>query len=198
MAKGDRSVRRGRRRVRVRCPSSPKSVAILLADDGLGRAPAAVRDAAVPAAPVGRLLARRRPVARAATRPLLGRTPADKPQRDALGRRAARCWSTYRLIAPGSEWRLHRQWFLDGAMADLLGRRLRNRCGCGHRARKPHHSGRLPITTRSIPARSRRVSPPTKPRLAAIASTSPAWPAPTSRKSRPPRASSDEPGTIAR
>src|ERR1700677_4355510 len=28
---------------------------------------------------------------------------------------------TYRLISPGSEWRLHRQWFLDSAMADLLG-----------------------------------------------------------------------------
>ena len=29
--------------------------------------------------------------------------------------------ATYRLIAPGSEWRLHRQWFRDTAMADLLG-----------------------------------------------------------------------------
>ncbi len=29
--------------------------------------------------------------------------------------------TTYRLIAPGSEWRLHRQWFLASAMADLLG-----------------------------------------------------------------------------
>ena len=29
--------------------------------------------------------------------------------------------ATYRLIAPGSEWRLHRQWFLDNAMVDLLG-----------------------------------------------------------------------------
>jgi hypothetical protein len=29
--------------------------------------------------------------------------------------------ATYRLIAPGSEWRLHRQWFGDSAMADLLG-----------------------------------------------------------------------------
>jgi len=29
--------------------------------------------------------------------------------------------TTYRLIAPGSEWRLHHQWFLDSAMADLLG-----------------------------------------------------------------------------
>jgi hypothetical protein len=29
--------------------------------------------------------------------------------------------ATYRLIAPGSEWRLHRQWFGNRAMADLLG-----------------------------------------------------------------------------
>ena len=28
---------------------------------------------------------------------------------------------SYRLIAPGSEWRLHRQRFLDSAMAELLG-----------------------------------------------------------------------------
>ena len=27
---------------------------------------------------------------------------------------------TYRLIDPGSEWRLHRQWFSASAMADLL------------------------------------------------------------------------------
>jgi len=27
----------------------------------------------------------------------------------------------YRLMAPGSEWKLHRQWFLQSAMADLLG-----------------------------------------------------------------------------
>jgi hypothetical protein len=27
----------------------------------------------------------------------------------------------YRLIAPGSEWRLHRHWFEQSAMADLLG-----------------------------------------------------------------------------
>ena len=29
--------------------------------------------------------------------------------------------ATYRLLAPGSEWRLHRQWFEASAMADLLG-----------------------------------------------------------------------------
>ena len=28
---------------------------------------------------------------------------------------------TYRLLAPGSEWRLHRQWFEGSALADLLG-----------------------------------------------------------------------------
>src|SRR6201987_1151266 len=32
--------------------------------------------------------------------------------------------ATYRLLAPGSEWRLHRQWFEGSAMADLLGEDL--------------------------------------------------------------------------
>jgi hypothetical protein len=27
----------------------------------------------------------------------------------------------YQLLDPGSEWRLHRQWFISSAMADLLG-----------------------------------------------------------------------------
>jgi transposase len=42
--------------------------------------------------------------------------------------RAGTCWQhilqtlvCYRLIDPGSEWRLHRQWFEQSAMADLLG-----------------------------------------------------------------------------
>ena len=30
-------------------------------------------------------------------------------------------WCVFRLIDPGSEWRLHRQWFTQSAMADLLG-----------------------------------------------------------------------------
>src|SRR5260370_41219119 len=29
--------------------------------------------------------------------------------------------AAYRLLAPGSEWRLHREWFERSAMADLLG-----------------------------------------------------------------------------
>jgi Transposase len=42
--------------------------------------------------------------------------------------REGTCWSNvlatlaiYRLIDPGSEWRLHREWFKNSAMADLLG-----------------------------------------------------------------------------
>jgi hypothetical protein len=42
--------------------------------------------------------------------------------------REGTCWAhiletltAYRLIDPGSEWRLHRQWFQNSAMADLLG-----------------------------------------------------------------------------
>jgi transposase len=42
--------------------------------------------------------------------------------------REGTCWRqvlqtmvAYRLIAPGSEWRLHRQWYEQSAMADLLG-----------------------------------------------------------------------------
>ena len=38
-----------------------------------------------------------------------------------VGTRFCRCWSAYRLIAPGSEWKLHRDWFGNSAMADLLG-----------------------------------------------------------------------------
>src|SRR5271165_5619888 len=60
-----------------------------LAEGGDGIRLRLVGDAALPAAPVGRLLARRRPMTRAATRPLPGRSPAGKPQRNALERRAA-------------------------------------------------------------------------------------------------------------
>ena len=42
--------------------------------------------------------------------------------------RKGTCWLNvlktlvcYRLLSPGSEWRLHRKWFDDSAMADLLG-----------------------------------------------------------------------------
>ena len=42
-----------------------------------------------------------------------------------LGTTSSRLWCEtlvcYRLIDPGSEWRLHRQWFEQSAMADLRG-----------------------------------------------------------------------------
>jgi Transposase DDE domain len=44
--------------------------------------------------------------------------------RAAKGRAGIRCcsyWVAYRLLAPGSEWRLHREWFQRSALADLLG-----------------------------------------------------------------------------
>jgi len=44
--------------------------------------------------------------------------------------------AAYRLIAPGSEWRLHREWFARGAPADLLGEDAWSRialCASGRR-----------------------------------------------------------------
>ena len=117
----------GRSKCSTRTKARPRSLSLFPEDrcevpaDDARRASAAQRDAALPAAPVGRLLARRRVVARAAARSLLGRAPAGKPQRARAGIDVLQVLATYRLIAPGSEWRLHRQWFLDSAMADLIG-----------------------------------------------------------------------------
>src|SRR5208283_4895316 len=59
------------------------------------------RDAALPPAPVGRLLARERAVARVAARSFLGRAPAEKSQGDALGSRAA----SPRFLPPHRAWK---------------------------------------------------------------------------------------------
>ena len=48
-------------------------------------------------------------------------------QRLGVSRKGTRCdrvlfvLVAYRLLAPGSEWRLHREWFRHSALADLLG-----------------------------------------------------------------------------
>jgi hypothetical protein len=68
----------------------------------------------------GCLLAGRAVVAGVTAGPLLGRPPAVEPQRNALGSGLAGAGGV-RLIAPGSEWKLHREWFGNSAMADLLG-----------------------------------------------------------------------------
>ena len=87
LAQGDRSVRRGPRALALARPVPRGS---LRSARRRRRDPAAAqRDAALPAAPIWRLLARRRSLARLAARPVLGRTPAQEPQGHALGSRAA-------------------------------------------------------------------------------------------------------------
>src|ERR1700680_3789010 len=39
----------------------------------------------------------------------------------AAGEETVKALVAYRLLAPGSEWRLHREWFQRSALADLLG-----------------------------------------------------------------------------
>ena len=46
---------------------------------------------------------------------------ARQSQRDTCWDHVLQTLVSYRLIDPGSEWRLHRQWFEQSAMADLLG-----------------------------------------------------------------------------
>src|SRR6267142_704582 len=60
--------------------------------------------------------------------------------------------ATYRLLAPGSEWRLHREWFERSAMADLLGEDLgladiHKLYRWQHRGQ--HHLARLPGADRA-------------------------------------------------
>jgi transposase len=72
---------------------------------------------------VGRVLARLRTLATTRTRFLLEIQTPPRPQ----GRKGAQ-WdkilqvlAIYRLISPGSEWKLHRHWFDHSALGDLLG-----------------------------------------------------------------------------
>src|SRR5580698_8666455 len=84
VAQGDRGVRRGRGRLSDAglVPGGP-----LRGRGGrrLGGAAAAVGNALASSATVGRLLVGRPVVARAATRPVLGRAPAREPEANALG-----------------------------------------------------------------------------------------------------------------
>ena len=86
----------------------------------VGRPTSPVGHTAMPAAPMGRLLARRAVVAGVGTRPVLGRPAFPRAAKARVGIRSCRCWSCTRLIAPGSEWKLRRGWFGKSAMADLL------------------------------------------------------------------------------
>src|SRR5437588_318067 len=89
----------------------------------LDRSAAAKRAAVVPAAPVGRCW-----LALSLWRELEldrfwgGRLPPSR--KGTRWDRVLLLLATYRLLAPGSEWRLHREWFERSAMADLLGEDL--------------------------------------------------------------------------
>jgi len=50
----------------------------------------------------------------------------------------------YRLIAPGSEWRLHREWFERSALADPRVKPEDKPAGCGFRAGRDPQAVRLP------------------------------------------------------
>src|ERR1700747_3896848 len=67
-------------------------------------------------------------VARAGARSVLVEAAGSEPQRACPRESGGRHWDqvlfvlvAYRLLAPGSEWRLHREWVQHSALADLLG-----------------------------------------------------------------------------
>jgi hypothetical protein len=88
----------------------------------------AVAVAVAPTAAMGRMLAGAAAVARAAARSVLVEAAGGEPQRACPRESGGTHWDqvlfvlvAYRLLAPGSEWRLHREWFRRSALADLLG-----------------------------------------------------------------------------
>ena len=77
---------------------------------------------------MGRVLAGAAAVARAAAGSVLVQAAGVEPQRACPRESGGTRWdqvlfvlAAYRLLAPGSEWRLHREWFQRSALADLLG-----------------------------------------------------------------------------
>src|SRR5580700_6672034 len=90
------------------------------ADGCFGRRRQTVGVASASATAVGGVLADTDAVARAAAQSVLVEAAGSEPQ--------GTHWDqvlfvlvAYRLLAPGSEWRLHREWFQRSALADLLG-----------------------------------------------------------------------------
>ena len=74
----------------------------------------------MPAAPMRRLLASPGSCGGSWNSTGSGPTGFPRAAKARNGIRSCRCWSRARLIAPGSEWKLHRDWFGKSAMADLL------------------------------------------------------------------------------
>ena len=90
-----------------------------------GRASQTHGVAVVPATAVGRLLAGLRVVGPIGDWTISGRSAWHAPRKGTRWVGVLQTLCVYRLIRPGSEWRLHRQWFEHSAMARLAGRGLR-------------------------------------------------------------------------
>ena len=108
LAQGDRSVRRGYRPCRGRWRCFPR-IDARPRRRCVDRSASPVGDAASSSAAMGRLLAGRAVVAGACSSIGSGPIGCRRAARARAGIRSCRFWSTYRLIAPGSEWRLHRR-----------------------------------------------------------------------------------------
>src|ERR1700746_964411 len=98
------------------------------ADGCFGRRRQTVGVASASATAVGGVLAGTDAVARAGARSVLVEAAGSEPQRACPRESGGTHWDqvlfvlvAYRLLAPGSEWRLHREWFQRSALADLLG-----------------------------------------------------------------------------
>jgi transposase len=94
----------------------------------LNRPRQAVAVAVAPATAVGCVLAGVDAVARTTAGSVLVEAAGVEPQRACPRESGGTRWDqvlfvlvAYRLLAPGSEWRLHREWFQRSALADLLG-----------------------------------------------------------------------------
>ena len=110
VAKGHRGSRRRCGLPRTpRC--SPEDRCAVVASDASTRSASLVGHAAVSAAAMESPLAGRWAVAGSAVGAVLGRAPAAEPQGIRAGIQVLHVLVSYRLIAPGSEWKLHRDWF---------------------------------------------------------------------------------------
>ena len=89
------------------------------------RSASPVGDAASPSAAMGRLLAGRTVVAGACSWIGSGPSACRRAAKETRWDQVLQVLAAYRLIAPGSEWRLHRQWFEQQRDGRSAGRGLR-------------------------------------------------------------------------
>ena len=142
VAQGDRGVRRGRGQLSDdRC-----EVAV---DDRLGGAAANFGNARLHRPRQwGRPVGWRACCGESCNSTVLGGAPAREPEANALGSGVLQVLVAYRLIEPGSEWRLRREWFGKSAMARSAG---------GGFPAWPRRTSSMPATACCSPTRTRAV-----------------------------------------